>query len=450
MPSRTRGEPGRRHPARCGKPAAGGGARLAVRAGQPAARRPLAECAPSGSRCAEHRRRADARPRPCAGHRGPATASSSTATRSDSTGSSPTSAAATTAWRRPRVGRGDLRHRRATHSRPRARMAAEAHLLVTVSWSLQRTQHGEQPVWLALAGRMLGQIGLPGGGFGHGYGSMADVGAPSEPSAGRLCRRAEPGHGPHPGRADRRHAAAPGRPFDYDGRRLTYPDIRLVYWAGGNPFHHHQDLDRLRRAFGAARHGRRPRAVLDGAGAARRHRAADDDALERNDIGGRPHDDHLIAMHRPSSRTPRHGTTTRSSPALAERLGVGEASPRAAAPRDWLEHLYEAARAGGASAAGTCRLRRVLGAMARSEMPAPDRGLHPDSGIPGRPGGAPRSTPRGRIEMFSETIDASGTRTAPAIRPGWSRRNGSAQLRHALGLQLIANQPGVGSIAKRE
>ena len=30
----------------------------------------------------------------------------------------------------------------------------------------------------------------------------------------------------------------------------TYPDIRLVYWAGGNPFHHHQDLARLRAAFG--------------------------------------------------------------------------------------------------------------------------------------------------------------------------------------------------------
>jgi biotin/methionine sulfoxide reductase len=29
----------------------------------------------------------------------------------------------------------------------------------------------------------------------------------------------------------------------------VYPDIRLVYWAGGNPFHHHQDLARLREAF---------------------------------------------------------------------------------------------------------------------------------------------------------------------------------------------------------
>ena len=29
------------------------------------------------------------------------------------------------------------------------------------------------------------------------------------------------------------------------GETRTYADIRLVYWAGGNPFHHHQDLARL-------------------------------------------------------------------------------------------------------------------------------------------------------------------------------------------------------------
>ena len=41
----------------------------------------------------------------------------------------------------------------------------------------------------------------------------------------------------------------PGAPFDYNGRRLRYPRIRLAYWAGGNPFHHHQDLWRLQRAL---------------------------------------------------------------------------------------------------------------------------------------------------------------------------------------------------------
>ncbi|MFP3548787.1 hypothetical protein SB748_35960, partial [Rhizobium sp. SIMBA_035] len=44
---------------------------------------------------------------------------------------------------------------------------------------MQRQQHGEQPVWLGVTlAAMLGQIGLPGGGFQHGYGSSADVGLP--------------------------------------------------------------------------------------------------------------------------------------------------------------------------------------------------------------------------------------------------------------------------------
>src|SRR5690606_164937 len=41
----------------------------------------------------------------------------------------------------------------------------------------------------------------------------------------------------------------PGQEFDFNGGRYVFPDIRLVYWAGGNPFHHHQHLGRLRRAF---------------------------------------------------------------------------------------------------------------------------------------------------------------------------------------------------------
>ena len=39
--------------------------------------------------------------------------------------------------------------------------------MISVSWSLTRQDHGEQPFWMAIAlSCMLGQIGLPGGGFG--------------------------------------------------------------------------------------------------------------------------------------------------------------------------------------------------------------------------------------------------------------------------------------------
>ena len=46
--------------------------------------------------------------------------------------------------------------------------------LVTATWSVQRQQYGEMAVWAVVAlGALLGQIGLPGGGFGFGYGSVS-------------------------------------------------------------------------------------------------------------------------------------------------------------------------------------------------------------------------------------------------------------------------------------
>jgi biotin/methionine sulfoxide reductase len=51
-----------------------------------------------------------------------------------------------------------------------ARDMAAKRTFLTAAWSLQRGDHGEQPYWmLATLAAMLGQIGLPGGGFGFGY-----------------------------------------------------------------------------------------------------------------------------------------------------------------------------------------------------------------------------------------------------------------------------------------
>ena len=35
----------------------------------------------------------------------------------------------------------------------------------------------------------------------------------------------------------------------YNGKEIKYPDIKLVYWAGGNPFHHQMNLKKLVKAF---------------------------------------------------------------------------------------------------------------------------------------------------------------------------------------------------------
>jgi biotin/methionine sulfoxide reductase len=58
-----------------------------------------------------------------------------------------------------------------------ARLATGKRTLVTVSHSLQRAEHGEQPVWMAcVLAAMLGQIGLPGGGYNYALGALAHYG----------------------------------------------------------------------------------------------------------------------------------------------------------------------------------------------------------------------------------------------------------------------------------
>src|SRR4029077_7223962 len=143
------------------------------------------------------------------------------------------------------------------------------------------------------------QIGLPGGGFAYALGSTANTGKPALAV-------------PVPTLPQGRNSIAdfipvarlsdmllhPGEPFDYNGQRLTYPDIRLVYWAGGNPFHHHQDLNRLRRAFAQV-----DTLVVHELGWSESARHAGfvlpaTMTLEREDIGGNANDPLLVRMQR--------------------------------------------------------------------------------------------------------------------------------------------------------
>ena len=150
------------------------------------------------------------------------------------------------------MGRCDLRRARRKRSATLARRAVSVRSLITCAWSLQRAHHGEQPYWAAIAlAAMLGGIGLPGGGFAFGHGSINGVGVPRARIAGsgdRECRSIRRERAiPVARMADM--LLQPGQSYEFNGRRSVYPDIKLIYWAGGNPFHHHQDLNRLRRAW---------------------------------------------------------------------------------------------------------------------------------------------------------------------------------------------------------
>ncbi|WP_345711455.1 molybdopterin-dependent oxidoreductase, partial [Kineococcus glutinatus] len=181
-----------------------------------------------------------------------------------------------------------------------ARDMATSRTLVTVSWSLQRARHGEQPVWAALAlAALLGQIGLPGGGFGHGYASTGGVGRPVRRHAlPTLPQGANPVRGRIPVARIADALLHPGEEYDFDGGRRRYPDLRLVHWCGGNPFHHHQDLARLREAF------TRPDTVVVHEPfwtATARHADVvlpSTTPLERDDVSAARYDDHLLVMER--------------------------------------------------------------------------------------------------------------------------------------------------------
>ena len=116
----------------------------------------------------------------------------------------------------------------------------------------------------------------------------------------------------------------PGEAYDYNGHRLTFPDIRLVYWCGGNPFHHHQDLNRLAAAW------QRPETIVVHEpywNSLARH--ADivlpaTTPLERNDIGRANNDSHIVAM---PQAVPPPGEARNDHDmfrALASRLGFEE------------------------------------------------------------------------------------------------------------------------------
>src|SRR5271163_1622434 len=208
-----------------------------------------------------------------------------------------------------------------------ARHTTGRRTLVTCSQSLQRAEHGEQPVWMGVVlAALLGQIGLPGGGFAYALGSTSNTGKP--PLAAPLPslpqgRNSIDDFIPVARIADM--LLSPGEPFDYNGRRLTYPDIRLVYWVGGNPFHHHQDLNRLRRAFA------RPDTVIvhDSAWTATARHAdivlPATITLEREDIGASSGDPLMVAMHRAVAPFGQARDDYDIFAGLAQRLGIAEA-----------------------------------------------------------------------------------------------------------------------------
>jgi biotin/methionine sulfoxide reductase len=312
--------------------------------------------------------------------------------------------------------------------------------LIVVAHSLQRAEHGEQPVWMGMVlAAALGQIGLPGGGYGYALGAIAYYGrrfnAVPVPTFSQ-GRNAVSDFIPVARVADM--LLNPGGTYRYNGQTRTYPEIKLVYWAGGNPFHHHQDLNRLRRAF-----ARLDTLVVHELAWTATARHADivlpcTMTLERDDIGASSNDPLMLPMRPVAAPYGEARDDYAIFADLAERLSARDAFTEGRSVQQWLEYLYEPTRQG----------LEALG------IPAPDFASFwasdgfelpqlPDDGgrlraFRGDPDGKPLPTPSGKLEIFSETIAGFGEADCPG-HPTWL---GSTNVPdEAAPYVLIANQP---------
>ena len=224
-----------------------------------------------------------------------------------------------------------------------ARQMAKSRTFICTAAGVQRTEHGEQTLWgtITLAS-MLGQIGLPGGGYAIAYGSDGGIGLMHRPIRWpAFPQRKNDVDAFIPVACISDMLLNPGDEYQYNGMNLTYPDIRMVWWAGGNPFHHHQDINRLVEAF------QQPETIIvNEINWTSTARFADivlpvTTTLEREDIGAGSRDNSLIPMPRVVEPVGEARDEFDIFTEIAKRLDIEEDFTQNKTSREWLESMWQ-------------------------------------------------------------------------------------------------------------
>ncbi len=339
-----------------------------------------------------------------------------------------------------------------------ARRMTRSKTMISVSWSLTRQDHGEQPFWMAITlAAMLGQIGTPGGGFAFGFSAVNSVGADYPLlKGGSLPQGQNPVSDYIPVARIAELLSGPGAQAPFDGADLTFPDIRLVWWAGGNPYHHHQDLNRLAKAW------EKPDTIIcnDWCWTPTAKRA--DIVLpctthvERNDISMSQRDPYIIrttkAVEPPESVRDDYDIFR----GIARCMGLEDAFTEGKSADDWIKEIY----------AKTDYSEGKVGDLASTQVEQ-DQPDQPSLTLPDwesfcakgwfkadmpktprimlktfveDPDANPLATPSGKIEIFSQTVHDFGYETCPG-HPTWFAPYEWLGNAEAGELHLISNQP---------
>ncbi len=325
-----------------------------------------------------------------------------------------------------------------------ARRMAASRTMINVAAGVQRTDFGEQPIWMAVTlAAMLGQVGLPGGGYTVGYGVNGNIGNMERPFRwGTFSQGKNAVEDFIPVAMISDMLLNPRGPYSFQGETRTFPDARLVWWAGGNPFHHHQDLNRLHDAF------QTPDTVIVNEmnwTATARHA---DIVLpvaapqERTDFGAGKSDNALIPMPRlvppPADVRVEHDIYAD----LAARLGDADAFTDGKTSDAWLRDIWQTTRDRAADNGITLPNWDVFLSGDVIDLPDPNPNQVFLANFRADPMAAALPTPSGRIELFSDTI-AGFNLPDCAGHPIWQPpRDTVEDTKGAFPLAMLSGQPG--------
>lgn len=305
----------------------------------------------------------------------------------------------------------------ATKIRELSRKLTTKRSLISMTWSLQRQHHGEMSYWAGITlGAMSGSMGKPGGGFGTGYSSMHNA---------HVHDRFSPAAALPQGRNDVQAFIPvarisdmllnPGKNFDYNGKTQPYPHTRLLYWIGGNPFHHHQDLNRMLHAW------QRPETIIVHEpfwNAMTKH--ADivlpvATSIEREDISIGMADNWLSYMSEVASAPEGVLTDYEIFAHVTELMGCANEFTEGRTAKEWVTELYEQSVVKSAGLGIDLPDFETFKAVGAVKLPMPRSSTVAFADLRDDPKKNPLKTPSGKIELFSETVASFGYDSCPGL-----------------------------------
>jgi biotin/methionine sulfoxide reductase len=299
------------------------------------------------------------------------------------------------------------------------RMAANR-TMISVSWSLTRQHHGEHTYWAAITvAAMLGQIGLPGGGITFGYSATNGIGGHNTKVPGASLPQGKNEVSDFiPVARISDMLLHPGDAFEFNGASYNYPDIHVVYWAGGNPFHHHQDLNKMLNAW------QKPDTIIvhDWCwNSMAKH--ADivmpcTTSLERNDLAISPRDPYVIDMQQAIQPVGSSRNDYDIFSGIAREMGIENSFTEGLNEQQWIKSIYlatvERAKAKGIYLPNYSDFKKV--GWFKPESPVESvimlKAFRDD------PVANPLATPSGKIEIHSSTVASFNYDDCPG-HPTW-------------------------------